>query len=61
VETLSSILQYEPANAKALYLRGKCHYVQRNFTHALADFQHARELATKDTLVHTIAQYIEDI
>lgn len=58
VEVLSAVLYYEPLNAKALYLRAKCHQVLQEYENAILDLKEAARLRPQD--VPLLQQYREE-
>jgi len=45
---MNELLELEPHNVKALFLRGKAYYFKKEFTDAYNDFLHAVQIDPND-------------
>ncbi len=57
IDSLTQLLNYEPGNTKALYLRGKCFMVSGKYQKAIDDLTAAKEL--KPSSYEIIDRYLE--
>ncbi|CDW86184.1 peptidyl-prolyl cis-trans isomerase d [Stylonychia lemnae] len=59
IDILGQVLQYEPQNVKALYLRAKANHAIREYEQALEDFKTAKSLRPQDASLFD--QYIQEL